>query len=170
VSIDCTASVHVPLYTGVSKHDVIVGHPVTLTLTQSSGSSSGSSDATAVQPCGALVQVSHVDSVPGVSDTWHVSVQNPTKHALTVTLHTAMGLPFFQLGGGPSLRLGPSETVLGTRKINTYFRKYYCKPLLVRKTYHAPRIVSPPNADFLMIPRSRDNTANVPHTPPTQLL
>jgi hypothetical protein len=94
LSMDNAASVHVPLYTGLHKHDVVVGHPVTLTLTQPS------SAAAAVHPCDVFVQVSHVDSVPGVSDLWHVSVQNPTQHAMTITLHTAMGLPHFRLGGG----------------------------------------------------------------------
>ena len=83
LAIDSTSSVHVPLYTGLSKHDVLVGHPITLIL----------DSASVLRPCEAFVQVTHVDSVPGVSDIWHVSVQNPTSHALTAVLQINFGLP-----------------------------------------------------------------------------
>ena len=85
LAIDSTSSVHVPLYTGLSNHDVLVGHPVTLILTGDMAS--------VVKPCEAFIQVTHVDSVPGVSNIWHLSVQNPTSHALTAVLRTNFGLP-----------------------------------------------------------------------------
>ena len=96
LAIDSTASVHVPLYTGLGKHDVLVGHPFTLQLTGDTAS--------VMKPCEAFVQVTHVDSVPGVSDIWHVSVQNPTAHVLTAVLQTNFGLL-------PGLRIGPDDNM-----------------------------------------------------------
>ena len=93
--MDSSASVHVPLYTGLGKHQVIVGHPVTLTIAAESGSGSET-----IAPCEVFVQVTHVDSAPGATDTWHVSVQNPTDQHVRVALRTDMGLPGFRLGGG----------------------------------------------------------------------
>ena len=92
LAMDSSASVHVPLYTGLGKHQVIVGHPVTLTTESGSGE--------IIAPCEVFAQVTHVDSAPGATDTWHVSVQNPTDQHVRVKLRTDMGLPGFRLGGG----------------------------------------------------------------------
>ena len=92
LAMDGTAEVHVPLYTGLAKHQVTIGHPATLAVSSPDGAS--------VQPCELFVQVTHVDSVPGASDVWHVSVQNPLSRAVRVRLQIQMDLPHFALGGG----------------------------------------------------------------------
>ena len=85
LGVDATSNAHVPLFTGRGAAHVIAGHPVAALHAQEG-----------TPACEVFVQLTHVDSVPGVRDTWHVSVNNPTESEVTIRLASSFGLPGMQ--------------------------------------------------------------------------
>eukprot|EP01048_Picozoa_sp_COSAG05_P009114 COSAG05_NODE_728_length_7700_cov_14.555979_3_plen_649_part_00 len=86
LGVDASGHAHVPLYTGRGAAHIIAGHPVIAV------------DESGKPLYSIFVQVTHVDvDNATLTNTWHLSVNNPTEQDVVVRLHSSFGLPDLQL-------------------------------------------------------------------------